>query len=279
MITTWHDRKIGAGTEWRGQIDTHLNAAHIILLLISSDFLASDYCRDVEVKRAMERHEAEEARVIPIILRPAIWQGAPFEKLQALPKDAKSVTTWSNQDEAFVSVAEGIRSAVDELLNTLRADEDTSRTISEAPANFQSSPPERVRGDDGGAVADQTLVICFTDLQDFNSHTEYLGRNSYPPYHLKDHFSIAETLTKLAGGDYVTNTNHGNIVLFKSGEQAINFALQLQEFYVERHCLIRRPLKLGIGLCFGQVQRTETGVLGSGAEQAAHVLSKAGLDL
>ena len=96
IITDWHDRRIGAGTEWKGQIDIHLNTARVVLLLISSDFLASDYCYDIEMRRAMERHESGEARVIPIILRPAIWKGAPFEKLQALPKDAKPVTSWGN---------------------------------------------------------------------------------------------------------------------------------------------------------------------------------------
>ena len=115
VITSWHDRKIGAGKEWEGEIDTHLKTARVILLLVSSDFMDSDYCWDVEVKRAMERHEAGEARVIPVILRPVDWKGAPFGKLQALPTDAKPVTTWTNQDQAFLDVARGIRTAVMEL--------------------------------------------------------------------------------------------------------------------------------------------------------------------
>jgi hypothetical protein len=115
LITGWHDRKIGAGTEWEGQIDQHLNAAHIILLLVSADFLASRYCYDVEMKRAMERHDAGEARVIPVILRPCDWHKALFGKLQALPKDALPVTKWKNRDEAFTDVARGIRAAVAEL--------------------------------------------------------------------------------------------------------------------------------------------------------------------
>ncbi len=115
VITSWHDRKIGAGKEWEGEIDTHLNTARVILLLISSDFVDSDYCWDVEVKRAMERHEAGEARVIPVILRPVDWKGALFGKLQVLPTDAKPVTSWANQDEAFLDVARGIRAAVTEL--------------------------------------------------------------------------------------------------------------------------------------------------------------------
>ena len=69
LITNWHDRRIGAGDEWRDQIDAHARSAQIILLLISADFLASDYCYDVEMKLALERHAAHEAVVIPIILR------------------------------------------------------------------------------------------------------------------------------------------------------------------------------------------------------------------
>jgi len=119
VIQSWHDRRIGAGREWEGEIDTHLNTAHVILLLISADFLASDYCYDVEMKRAMERHEAGEACVIPVILRPVDWRGAPFGKLQALPTDAKPVTEWPNRDKAFLDVARGIRAAVEELTGSI----------------------------------------------------------------------------------------------------------------------------------------------------------------
>src|SRR5438874_11812765 len=89
VITDWYDRDISAGTEWNEEIARHLESAKVILLLISPDFMNSDYINDVEVKRAMERHESEEARVIPIILRPVDWQGTPFSKLQGLPTDAK----------------------------------------------------------------------------------------------------------------------------------------------------------------------------------------------
>ena len=115
IITGWHDRKIAAGTEWKGQIDSHLESARIILLLASADFLASDYCYDVELKRAIERHEAGEARVIPIILRPCDWHTAPFGKLQALPTDTKPITEWSNRDRAFHDVTARIRNIVEEM--------------------------------------------------------------------------------------------------------------------------------------------------------------------
>ena len=116
VIREWYDREITAGTEWKGQIDQHLNAAGVILLLISADFLASDYCYDVEMTRALERHEQGEARVIPVLLRKVDgWQGAPFGKLQSLPTDGKPVTSWNDRDEAFADVARGIRRAVSEL--------------------------------------------------------------------------------------------------------------------------------------------------------------------
>lgn len=116
VIQSWHDRKITAGMEWAQAIDDNLNTADIILLLISDNFLASDYCYDIEMQRAMERHEAKEALVVPIILKPVDWSGAPFGKLQAFPKDAKPVTKWSNRDEAFTNIAQGIRT----VANTLR---------------------------------------------------------------------------------------------------------------------------------------------------------------
>ncbi len=118
LITGWHDRQIPAGAEWAGEIDAHLNSAQIILLLISADFLASRYCYSIEMKRALERHEAGEARVIPIILRPVDWEQEPsLHKLQALPTSAKAVTTWSmppTYDEAFLDIARGIRKVVEE---------------------------------------------------------------------------------------------------------------------------------------------------------------------
>jgi len=85
-------------------------------MLISADFMASDYCYDLEMQRAMARHEAKEARVIPVILRPVYWQGAPFGKLQALPTNGSPITTWSNQDAAFVNVVHGILKVVQELI-------------------------------------------------------------------------------------------------------------------------------------------------------------------
>jgi len=115
VIATWNDRRIEAGTEWRTAIDENLRSAQVILLLVSPDFIASDYCYDVEVKLAMDRHEAHEASVVPVILREVMWDQAPFGKLQALPADAKPVTAWVNRDAAFADVARGIRGLVESI--------------------------------------------------------------------------------------------------------------------------------------------------------------------
>jgi tetratricopeptide (TPR) repeat protein len=112
VIESWHDRMISAGTEWKNQINENLDAADIILLLISSHFLSSDYCYDIEMKRAMQRHESGEAQVIPIILRPSEWHDAPFGKLQALPPNGKPVTSWKNRDEAFKAIVQGIKRVI-----------------------------------------------------------------------------------------------------------------------------------------------------------------------
>ena len=109
VIASWYDRRISAGEEWKGHIDEHFREADIILLLVSADFLSSNYCYDVEMKLALERHRAKEARVIPIILRDVDWNSAPFGKIQALPKNGRAITSWKNRDEAWAAVAREIR--------------------------------------------------------------------------------------------------------------------------------------------------------------------------
>lgn len=120
IVSAWHDRRISGGTEWDPNIDEHLRRADIILLLVSSDFIASDYCYEKEMRLAIERHERGESRVIPVLLRPCDWRGAPFGKLQGFPRDLKPVTSWASQDEALRDIAVGIRIAAEELQRTPR---------------------------------------------------------------------------------------------------------------------------------------------------------------
>src|SRR6266699_2306714 len=115
LISFWHDRLITPGTDWAQAIDEHLETASVILLLVSANFFASDYCYGIEMQRALERHAANEAQLIPILVRPVDWKGAPFAHLQVLPTNAKPIVSWSNKDTALADVAAGIRRAIAEL--------------------------------------------------------------------------------------------------------------------------------------------------------------------
>lgn len=114
-IKTWHDRLIQAGKEWDPAIKANLEEAQIILLLVSSWFMASDYINDVELRQAMARHKSGTARVIPIKLKPVDLKGTELSQLQTLPRNANPVTSWANRDEAFFNVAQGIRRVVESM--------------------------------------------------------------------------------------------------------------------------------------------------------------------
>jgi hypothetical protein len=115
-VVVWYDREIQAGIEWEREIEKHLSTAHLILLLVSADFMSSDYCYGKEMQRALEMYEQGKVRVLPILLRPVDWQDAPFAKLQILPTGAKPITRWADPEEALEDVARQIRAVV----NTLR---------------------------------------------------------------------------------------------------------------------------------------------------------------
>jgi hypothetical protein len=121
IITDWHDRKISGGAEWREAIDTELRAAHVIVLMVSPDFMASDFAYLSEMTIALRRNEAGTARVVPVIIRPVDWQDSPIGKLQALPNDGKPITLWKNRDLAWWEVSQGIRQVASELARRLAA--------------------------------------------------------------------------------------------------------------------------------------------------------------
>jgi hypothetical protein len=115
VISDWYDGDIPPGTEWKTQIMDHLKTAQVILLLISADFMASNFCYGIELKESIARHDANQARVLPVVLRPTDWEGAPFAKLQMLPSDARPISAWSSRDAAFLDVIAGIKRAIQDL--------------------------------------------------------------------------------------------------------------------------------------------------------------------
>ena len=115
LIRAWHDRRIGAGENIHSSISDELENADIILLLVSASFLASDYCFDREMMRALEKDRDGRARVIPIIIHPCDWTSAPFGSLRASPHDGKPVSMFANQAEALTQIAKDIRTTVEEI--------------------------------------------------------------------------------------------------------------------------------------------------------------------
>jgi internalin A len=116
-IEPWNDRDISAGDEWKNKISEHLEQAEIILLLISSSFIASEYCYDIEMQTALRMHDEGKAVVIPVILRECNWEIDIFSKLQAIPKESKAVKSaeWFTEDAAFTDVSKQLQKKIEEL--------------------------------------------------------------------------------------------------------------------------------------------------------------------
>ena len=108
LIEIWHDQMIKPGQAWEGTIWTKFEEADLVLLLISADFIASDFCYRQELHRALERRKQGKASVVPIILRSCLWHELPFGQLQALPDKGKAVKSHNDIDEALTNVAQGL---------------------------------------------------------------------------------------------------------------------------------------------------------------------------
>src|SRR5712692_9990996 len=174
LIVIHADINISPGENWEQKIHHYLNTAHVILLLVSSDFIASEYCYSNEMMRALDRHNAGDARVIPIILRPVDLRRVPFGKIQSLPTDAKPVTRWADQDEAFLDVANGIEEVVRSLINALSA----SAVTSVLPFDNLDFVPNSLRslGDVGHRFNQTEAIIpplCVGHLEVIRTYTPF----------------------------------------------------------------------------------------------------------
>jgi len=115
LISVWDDRKINPGSEWEQEHAAQLNAASIILLLISPDYIDSEECYR-EMQQALSKHKTGTACVIPILLRPVHIEDAPFHILQSLPTNGVPITRWQRSDDALQDVVERIRDVVIQLI-------------------------------------------------------------------------------------------------------------------------------------------------------------------
>lgn len=219
LINTWHDRRIDAGDTLDDSIDEKLEQAEVILLLVSANFIASEYCYSREMSRALERSSNREARVIPVILRACDWHSAPFGKLLALPTDARPVTSWPNQDEAFTDVVRGIRNAVSGgATPARRVSAPAQRVDIPAAASSAEQLPRssnlRVRKEFSDLDRDAFLSDAFNFIARFfegsllelqERHPEFKGRferidsRSFAASIYKDGKSVAECSISLGG--------------------------------------------------------------------------------
>lgn len=139
VIETWHDRRIPAGKEFGSEISHHLETSQIILLLVSPYFIASDYCYEAEMTRAIELHESGQARVIPVILHPCDWKSLPFGMLQALPQDGKPVSKHPNVHDALLDITLGVRAVAKEFNTASEPSPEAPKT--KLPRPIDDAPP------------------------------------------------------------------------------------------------------------------------------------------
>jgi len=124
---------------------------------VRSDFIASDYCYEREMTRAMERHENGDARVIPVILRPCDWHDLPFGRLLAAPQDGKPITKWSDTDEAFLDVERAIKAAVKEIAEKSKSVHESARIVANPSVTHRLVPTE--------GVVETPRVPCSSNLR------------------------------------------------------------------------------------------------------------------
>jgi hypothetical protein len=115
-IVEWYDRYIEPGTDWNKEITDKIDSVDLIFFLITAEFLASDYSFGVEVELAFNRLKKKEAKIVPILIKPCLWDQSRFSELQIIPRDAKPITSWSSVDDAFFQVAEEIKNMVNAIL-------------------------------------------------------------------------------------------------------------------------------------------------------------------
>jgi hypothetical protein len=203
LVSVWHDRRILAGAPIDNEICTYLEAADVILALLSPHFLASDYCYDIEAKRALHKHREGSAVVIPVILEPCDWLHSPFKALRATPRDGKPVVKYTNINEAFLEVAQDIRLAAEGLGKgapaTPKHTSQSSPTVSvrsDAPRSSNLRVKRSFTDHDRDAFVDE----CFRYLENFfeNSLRELCERNA----------QFTHRFTKISHGNFTAGLYH-----------------------------------------------------------------------
>lgn len=164
-VETWYDRKILAGDVLDDEINKELEMADLFLLIVSPDFIASNYCIEREMQRALERHNAGEARIIPIIVEPCDWMAMPqLRRLKAVPKEGKPISEWTNANNAYLNVVQEIRHIIDAGEST---DPDFNHEQSTSASFQQSVPRYRVKRDFDEIDRSEYRDASFETIKDY----------------------------------------------------------------------------------------------------------------
>jgi hypothetical protein len=155
-IEVWHDRQLMGGDDFAGKIDANLSQADVVLLLVSANFIASDYCHEVEMRTALERHEKGQTVVVPVILDFCNWHSSPFGHLTAIPPDGREITRFPNFNEGFNLV-------VREL----------SRLVKEINSRHSVTPTPSLAVEASTIIEDKPRSVNLTLKRDFTDHDKY----------------------------------------------------------------------------------------------------------
>jgi len=237
-IIKWHDRKIPPGTDWKQQIDNRLEKASIILLFMSPHFIESKYCYEIEGQVALNRHEAGGARVIPVILRPCMWQSSPFGKLQALPLDAIPVSRWPDRDEACLDVAKGVMKVVDELIS--RQDPGGSG-INNSKINLDKTTPSSIYLSNPDLKKAERLMPALLqemriDLRENPTSREFVvlkrglvynHSGQYLAYYFDDHEDLKGKLKILENLGFIREITYNNVQRYVFEEELVDYLTEV----------------------------------------------------
>ena len=200
VVRLWHDGRIPAGDNWASNIDEHLNSADIVVLLVSPDFLSSDFCYEKEMGRAFERMKNNEALVVPIILRECSWEETPIAGIQALPEKGKPITLWPNRDQAWKNVADSLarraREVLDRKIQILLDQQQATRIYQEILRDSEAWKKDRER-----IMAEmQAKIFAIDEVLDPASTTSPNANPDRPKPYLKTTDAFTE-MDKYIRGD------------------------------------------------------------------------------
>ena len=172
IIDEWHDEKIVAGDDWNQEIENNMKDSHIILLLFSPDFIASEACKK-EIDLAVQLKQNEGVIFIPIILRDCAWTDINnIANIEALPKKGTPITKWNDKDSAWRSVYEGIKLQVEKIKDNF------------APVLKENFKNDLLRNPIIGTTLDKLFV--YPDILEVNKSKQKLEKNEVDSAKLKD---------------------------------------------------------------------------------------------